>query len=572
MQTQTPSAPAIPAPRPSGHQKTAIIIGAGPAGLTAAYELLTRTDIKPIIIERTDYMGGISRTANYKGNRIDIGGHRFFSKIDRVMNWWLMHMPLQQNGNGSHRIAYHGMSRDVASGSSNGDHSAPPNELVMLVRQRKSRIYFLRKFFDYPITLSFDTLRKLGFLRTVRCGFSYLRSALFPLKNVKNLEDFFINRFGRELYRTFFQSYTEKVWGVSCQEISAEWGEQRIKGLSITKTLLHFFKKRFTKSSGIAQKETETSLIEQFLYPRLGPGQMWEAVAEKIVQMGGEIHSDLNVSQLHCDGSRVAAVSAVDSAGRKRSFLGDYFFSTMAVKDLIVAMDASVPSNVREVSYGLQYRDFITVGLLAKKLKVTEKNQDCIQDNWIYIQEPDVLAGRLQVFNNWSPHMVADPTKTWIGVEYFCYESDKLWNLPDSEMAQLAAHELAKIGILAREDVLDSVVIRMPKTYPAYFGTYARFHEVRQFVDKFDNLFLIGRNGMHRYNNQDHSMLTAMLAVDNISAGRTDKSNLWEVNTEMEYHETRSDASSSPQAQSPSQTPVASPQPQEKPKAIAARA
>ena len=521
-----------------GRQKTAIIIGAGPAGLTAAYELLTRTDIKPIVLERTDYVGGISRTVNFKGNRIDIGGHRFFSKSDRVMNWWMRQMPVQQNGHGSQRIAYHGMTREVDVGTVSDGPKPPAPDLVMLVRKRKSRIYFLGKFFDYPISLTPDTLMKMGLLRTLRVGFSYLRSMLFPLRQVKSLEDFFINRFGRELYRTFFKSYTEKVWGVPCNEISAEWGEQRIKGLSIKKTIAHFLKRAFSKSTDIAQKQTETSLIEQFLYPKFGPGQMWESVAGQVIAMGGEIVPNCTVAEVRCTDNRIDSVTAIDRQDRRRTFHGDYFFSTMAVKDLIQAMQVNVPCRVKEVSEGLLYRDFITVGLLVKKLKVTEKNWQLIEDNWIYIQESDVVAGRLQIFNNWSPYMVANPDHVWLGVEYFCYETDGLWRKPDAEMAAFAAAELDKIGILKREDVLDSVVIHMPKTYPAYFGTYNRFSEVREFLDGFENLFLVGRNGMHKYNNQDHSMLTAMLAVDNIAAGITGKSNLWAVNTEMEYHET----------------------------------
>jgi len=517
--------------------KIAIIIGAGPAGLTAAYELLTRTDIKPIVLEKTDYMGGISRTVNFKGNRIDIGGHRFFSKSDRVMDWWLKHMPLQQDGERPLRIAYHGMTREVDSARSNGGPKPPMSDRVMLVRKRKSRIYFLGKFFDYPISLTADTVIKLGLFRTFRAGCSYLRSVLFPLKDVQNLEQFFVNRFGRVLYHMFFKSYTEKVWGVPCNEISAEWGEQRIKGLSITKSIGHFLQRRFRRPSDIAQKETETSLIEQFLYPKLGPGQMWEAVAERVVSMGGTITTECDVVTVHCCGDRVLSVTAIDKRGTERSFHGDYFFSTMPVKDLMQAMDVKVPEQVKEISDGLLYRDFITVGLLVKKLKVTGKNKTLIEDNWIYIQEPDVFAGRLQIFNNWSPYMVADPDYVWIGLEYFCYESDELWKKPDAEMAALASEELAKIGIIHIEDVLDSVVIRMPKTYPAYFGTYSRFDEIRQFADAFENLFLIGRNGMHRYNNQDHSMLTAMIAVDNIVVGCTDKANLWDVNTEMDYHE-----------------------------------
>jgi protoporphyrinogen oxidase len=522
-------------------RKRAIIIGAGPAGLTAAYELLTRTDIKPIILERSEYMGGLSCTVNFKGNRIDIGGHRFFSKSDRVMEWWLRQMPLQANGHGPQEIKYHGMSREIDAGSSNGA-SAAKSGRVMLLRKRKSRIYFLRKFFDYPIRLTLDTLKKLGPLLTIRAGCSYLKSALFPRKSVQNLEEFFINRFGRVLYLTFFKSYTEKVWGVACRDISAEWGEQRVKGLSLKETVRHMLRKKFRKSGDIAQKDTETSLIEQFLYPRLGPGQMWESIAEQVVALGGEIHINHEVAGVHCDENRVVSVIAVDENGVKKDFRGDYFFSTMAIKDLIRAMDLAIPETVKEVSNGLQYRDFITVGLLVKKLKVAEKNQKLIEDNWIYIQEPEVLAGRLQIFNNWSPDMVSNPDHVWLGVEYFCYETDDLWKKPDAEMAALAAEELHRTNIIHKEDVLDAVVIRMPKTYPAYFGTYARFREIRGFVDGFENLYLIGRNGMHRYNNQDHSMLTAMMAVDNIIAGRGDRSNLWEVNTDMEYHETRKEA------------------------------
>jgi len=528
--------------------KTAVIIGAGPAGLTAAFELLRNSDIKPIVLEKSDQMGGISRTVNYKGNRIDIGGHRFFSKSDRVMNWWFEHMPLEttvsQNGNGNGygkqpiEIRYQRQRREL-SGCMNGNGNGCHPDEVMLVRRRKSRIYFLRTFFEYPITLSADTLRKLGPIRTMRIGLSYMRSAAMPIKNVENLEQFFINRFGRELYHTFFKSYTEKVWGVPCDQISAEWGEQRIKGLSIKKTLQHIVKKQLQsrKQRDIAQKETETSLIEQFLYPKYGPGQMWEAVARKVKAMGGEIITNFSVTGVHCRGHKVIGVSGIDASGQERRFDGDYFFSTMPIKELVHSLDVPVPANVREVSDALQYRDFITVGLLLKKMKVNENNRHLVDDNWIYIQEPDVMAGRLQIFNNWSPHLVSNQENVWVGVEYFCYEGDELWNKSPEEMARFAAMELDKIGIIDKEDVLDSTVIKMPKTYPAYFGAYARFNEVREYIDTFENLFLVGRNGMHRYNNQDHSMLTAMEAVNNIITGRKDKSNIWDVNTEAEYHE-----------------------------------
>jgi len=526
-------------------KKKAIIIGAGPAGLTAAYELLCRSDVIPVILEKSSYMGGISRTVNYKGNRIDLGGHRFFSKSDRVMNWWLQHLPLEARAAGSGNITYQRQSREIAGAGAGPD---PQNtDEVMLLRKRRSRIYYLRQFFEYPIQLTRNTLVQLGLLRTLRIGFSYLRSMLFPQKDVVNLEQFFINRFGRELYLTFFKDYTEKVWGVPCSQISAEWGEQRIKGLSISKAILHFLKVPAKKSTDVAQKGTETSLIEQFLYPKFGPGQMWETVARKVIQMGGEIVTGFNVSAIHCEDERIRAVSGVDDQGRARKFEGDYFFSTMPIQELIRALDTTVPANVCEVSDGLLYRDFITVGLLVKRLKIGQKavphnaqhdgSRQLIDDNWIYIQEPDVRAGRLQIFNNWSNYMVADPEQVWLGVEYFCYETDDLWKKGDDEMAALAQQELDHIGIIDRSDVVDSTVIRMPKTYPAYFGTYDRFEEVRKYLDGFENLFLVGRNGMHKYNNQDHSMLTAMVAVDNIVAGVKDKSSIWQVNTEMEYHE-----------------------------------
>jgi protoporphyrinogen oxidase len=502
-------------------KRQAIIIGGGPAGLTAAYELLTRTDIHPIVIERFDYMGGISRTVEYKGNRMDIGGHRFFSKSDRVMNWWLEQLPQETPG------------------------QSETEDDVMLVRGRKSRIYFLRKFFEYPIQLSKETLANLGPARTVRIGFSYLRAMLFPIRKVENLEQFFINRFGRELYLTFFKSYTEKVWGVPCDQISAEWGAQRIKGLSIRKAIAHFLKQSSNPSGDIAQKGTETSLIEQFLYPKLGPGQMWEKIATRVQEMGGEIIINFDITSVEEKDGQVVAVSGHDSDGTPRRFAGDYFFSTTSVKELVQAMvegGTTVPENVRDVAAHLQYRDFIAVGLLVDKLKVSEpggKYGQLVTDNWIYIQEPDVLIGRLQVFNNWSPFLVADRSKVWLGAEYFCYEGDELWTRSEESMAKLAADELAKIDIIERADVHDTVVVHMAKTYPAYFGVYDRFHEVRDYLDAISNLYLVGRNGMHKYNNQDHSMLTAMTAVDNIIAGRRDKQNIWDVNTEPDYHESK---------------------------------
>jgi protoporphyrinogen oxidase len=517
--------------------KTALVIGAGPAGLTAALEFLRRSDVHPIVLEASHEIGGISRTVRHNGNRIDIGGHRFFSKSDRVMNWWMDLMPPEATADTQHALRHQNKQRTLKT-----HHQAlsPENtDLVMLIRPRKSRIYFLRRFFDYPIKLTADTLRKLGLIRTVKIGFSYLLARLFPRKVEKSLEDFLINRFGRQLYLTFFKSYTEKVWGVPCEAISAEWGAQRIKGLSLTTAVLHFVKKVFSSSrdDAIQQKGTETSLIEKFLYPKYGPGQLWEHVADQIRSRGGEVLLGWRATRLFVQGDRIIAVEALSDSGERRRFPADYVFSTMPVRELIDAMDAPIPSQVREVSDGLQYRDFITVGLLVEKLTVREADGGPLKDNWIYIQEPDVLVGRLQIFNNWSPYMVADPSKTWIGLEYFCYQTDALWKMRDEDLKKFAIAEVEKIGILRACDVTDAHVVRVPKTYPAYFGTYDRFHVIREFLDRFPNLYLVGRNGMHKYNNQDHSMLTAMTAVDNIIGGIEDKDNVWSINTEMEYHE-----------------------------------
>jgi protoporphyrinogen oxidase len=518
----------------------AIIIGAGPAGLTAAYELLTRTGVRPIVLEKSEDMGGLSKTVEYKGNRIDIGGHRFFSKSDRVMKWWMEMMPVE-NGAGGAMLQYHRMQTHL-NGNGNGVDPKQTDD-VMLLRDRKSRIYFLRKLFEYPIRLNKDTLLKMGPVRTVRVGVSYLKSAMFPLKREETLEEFFINRFGRELYQTFFKSYTEKVWGVPCSKIDAAWGAQRIKGLSLFKTLAHAAKKYLTPTSktDIAQKKTETSLIEKFLYPKFGPGQMWTQTACKIRKLGGEIRTSQRVDGVVTEGNRVRAIRTTDiRTGKSELLEGDYFFSTMPVKELIGGMVPAPPANVREVASGLIYRDFITVGLLVSRLKLKEDTANgggLIRDNWIYVQEPDVIVGRLQIFNNWSPYMVSDPDKVWLGLEYFCNDTDELWRMPDADLIALGRAELHKIGIIDQADVLDGTVLRMEKTYPAYFGAYDRFDEVRRFVDGIENLFLIGRNGMHRYNNQDHSMLTAMVAVDNILAGETNKANLWDINTEQEYHE-----------------------------------
>ncbi len=525
-------------------KKTALIIGAGPAGLTAAYELIEQTDIKPVIVEMSADIGGISKTVNYKGNRIDIGGHRFFSKSDRVMAWWLNLLPLQKVKDSDRTridISYQQKTRSLDSPG----HGPDPDKTdrVMLIRSRLSRIFYLRKFFNYPIALNANTISNLGLARMVKIGFSYLKARLFPIKEEKSLEDFFINRFGKVLYQTFFKDYTEKVWGLSCREIAPDWGAQRIKGLSVSRAIFHAIRNIAGRDNSLGQKSTETSLIEQFLYPKFGPGQMWETVADLVREKGASIYLKSKVVGVYSKDNRIVSLKIKDeNSGDTSDIKADYFFSSMPVRDLIRGFGEKAPEDVRSVARGLQYRDFITVGLLLNKLRVrqdgsSDGNNALIRDNWIYIQESDVKVGRLQIFNNWSPWMVKDRSKVWIGLEYFCNETDALWKMSDRELRDLAVSELTKIDIIDPEDVADATVIRMPKTYPAYFGSYGRFSVIRQFTDRFENLFLIGRNGMHRYNNQDHSMLTAMTAVENIRKGIKTKDNIWSVNTEEAYHE-----------------------------------
>jgi len=518
--------------------RNAVVIGGGPAGVTAALELLRRTDLRPVVLEQLNQVGGLARTTEYQGNRIDIGGHRFFTKSDRVMSWWLEILPVEPTNGDALTIAYHGKTRALPSRRAGIDPAHP--ERVMLVRKRKSRIYFRRALFDYPLCLNARTLRNLGWRSAARIVASYAWSTAFPIRQPANLEEFFRNRFGRELYRTFFESYTEKVWGVPCHQISAQWGEQRVKGLSVGRVVTQWARRLIRRRETIEQRGTDTSLIERFLYPKYGPGQMWEVVAERVQAMGGQVLTGFAAERIRAQGNRIVAVEATRrGTGERRSFDADVVFSSMPIPELIRGLDAPVPDAVREVAQGLMFRDFFTVGLLVKDLALEDSNQARIEDTWLYIQEPDVLAGRVQIFNNWSPALVRDPSTVWIGVEYFCNETDELWNRPDAALVGLAAAEMLKIGIIGAEKILDGTVLRAPKAYPAYFGAYARFAELRSFLDQFENLYPVGRNGMHRYDNQDHAMLSSMVAVDNIVDGRGDKANLWAVNTEAEYHETR---------------------------------
>lgn len=511
--------------------KKALIIGGGPAGLTAAYEFTKHTDIVPIVIEMSSFWGGISRTENHNENRIDIGGHRFFSKSDVVMDWWQNIMPIYSE-KASLNISYQNQTKKLT--IPNTDLKEENN--VMLVRNRKSRIYFNKKFYNYPISLNLETLKNLGLLNTILIGFSYINATLFPFKNPKNLEEFFINRFGKRLYKTFFKDYTEKVWGVPCTEISAEWGAQRIKGLSVRETLLNAIKKAvLKKDTNLSQKNTETSLIEYFLYPKFGPGQMWEKVAEIVTEKNGVLKQNYKVVNINFQENKVSSVIIENSISKEQEEIScDYCISTMPINELLNSFNYTIPQEVKSISDGLIYRDFVTVGLLLDDINFE------LDDNWIYIQESYVKVGRLQVFNNWSPFMVKDNTKIWVGLEYFCNVTDDFWKLSQEEIVKIAIDEMILLGFInSNSSVLDSKVIKVPKTYPAYFGSYDKFEKIKDFTNSIENLFLVGRNGMHKYNNQDHSMLTAIQAVQNIKNNITDKSNIWNINTEEEYHEAK---------------------------------
>jgi protoporphyrinogen oxidase len=523
----------------NANPRFAVIAGAGPAGLTAALELLRRSEIRPLVFEPDAQVGGISKTINYRGNRMDLGGHRFFSKSDWVMRWWQDILPIAPGEIGADaavQISYQQQSRDLLMGTQ----VASSPDAVMLVRERLSRIFYRRRFFDYPLKLNASTLKNMGLLESLRVGLSYSQARVVRRTPENSLEDFFINRFGERLYRTFFKDYTEKVWGVPCTEISAEWGAQRIKGLSVTKAIAHALASRFRSHGDTAQKQTETSLIERFLYPKLGPGQMWEEVARNISDLGGEIHLRHRVVAIERSGSQITAVVVRDEVDNSvRTIPCEFFISTMPVRDLTAMLQPSDRHVVR-VAERLPYRDFMTAGLLLNRMRLRgpgTRANGMPRDNWVYIQEADVRIGRLQVFNNWSPAMVANPDTIWLGLEYFCDAGDDLWSMQDAQFIDFAAKELEKIRMIDRREVIDGTVVRVPKAYPAYFGEYREFDKIRSYLDSFPNLYPVGRNGMHRYNNQDHSMLAANAAVTSILNAGAGKADIWGINTEDDYHE-----------------------------------
>ena len=513
--------------------KRVIIIGAGPAGLTAGYELLKENkDYEVIILEEDKQVGGISKTVRYNGNRMDIGGHRFFSKDESVMKFWEDLMPIQ----GEPSYDDKKLNREKPLEKNGPD--PEKEDRVMLVRDRVSRIYYLKKFFDYPVSLKLETFTNMGLVRTIKAGFSYLKSIIIKKKET-SLENFYINRFGKVLYSMFFEKYTEKLWGRHPSNISADWGAQRVKGVSITAVVKDMFRKIFKPNS----KEVETSLIEQFWYPKYVPGQLWETLALEIEKRGGKILKEHSVQKVNVKENKIISVECIID-GKIEVFSGDIFISSMPLKDLIVDMkEVEVPVEIKDIALGLPYRDFITVGLLLKKLNLKNKTKiktlgNIVPDCWIYVQEPDVKLGRIQIFNNWSPYMVSNPEeKVWIGLEYFCNEGDEYWNMSDEKFIEFATNELISMGLIEKDDVLDAHREKVKKAYPAYFDTYNEIDKLIEYLDGFGNLYCIGRNGQHRYNNMDHSMVTAMEAVKNIKSNIKEKDNIWKVNTEKEYHE-----------------------------------
>jgi protoporphyrinogen oxidase len=464
-----------------------VIVGAGPAGLTAGVQLAEKG--WPVVVLEKDptYVGGIARTVSHRGYRFDIGGHRFFSKSSEVMNFW------------RERLG---------------------QEFIQV--RRLSRIFYRGTFFDYPLK-PMNALRGLGIWTSLTCLASYLKSQLFPVRPEHSFAAWVSNRFGRRLFRIFFKTYTEKVWGMPCEEISADWAAQRIKGLSLWKAVWNAFVPQRKGGSG-----TIKTLIDSFEYPRLGPGMMWEKVRDDIEKAGGSVQLGEQVVRIRVEGDRVRSLTTRNTTGQTREWTGSSFIVSMPLRDAVLAIDPPLPPPVRAAAERLTYRDFLTVALVIRRTKL-------FPDNWIYVHDPAVRLGRIQNFNNWSPEMVPDPSTTCLGLEYFCFEGDALWTMPDDELIELGKTELEKLGLVRREDVAEGCVVRMEKAYPVYGPGYQNdVNIVREALGHFVNLQPVGRNGMHKYNNQDHSMMTAMLAARNIEGERFD---LWRVNTDAEYHE-----------------------------------
>lgn len=459
-----------------------VILGAGPAGLTAAYECCKR-GLMPVVLEKDSEVGGISKTVNYKNFLFDLGGHRFFTKYDEVKKIWFEIL---------------------------GDE--------LLLRPRLSRIYYNHKFYYYPLR-PLNALGNLGLKNSFLVVLSYISSQIRPYREVTSLEEWVSNKFGKRLFSIFFKTYTEKVWGVSCQEILADWAAQRIKSLNLGKAILNSF--RLTRKGKI------TTLIDEFYYPRKGPGQMWNKASQLVKAQGGKVLLNSRVVRVNRKGNTIVSVS-VQSEDSLREIQADYFLSSLPLRELVKFIWPPAPDYILQAAERLRYRDFFTVGLMINK-------KDIFPDNWIYIHSPEVLVGRIQNFKNWSPHMVPDPSVTTLGLEYFCFEKDEIWKWEDRRLISLATQEAAKLRFALEEEVFDGLVIRSPKTYPVYDPGYKeRVQLIKSYLESLENFQTIGRNGLHRYNNQDHSMMTAILAVRNIFGSNF---SLWNVNIDDEYHE-----------------------------------
>lgn len=524
--------------------KKALIIGAGPAGLTAAYELLSKSkDIEVTVFEESDCFGGISKTVAYKGNRMDMGGHRFFSKIPEVNAWWDNMLPAQG------APTYDDIVLNRPMPLTKGGPDPEKEDRVMLTRHRVSRIFFDDKFYDYPISLKPETFKNMGFITTMKVGFSYL-GAMLHKRPEDNLENFYINRFGKKLYSMFFEYYTENLWGRHPREIDASWGAQRVKGLSIIAVLKDVFGKIFKKKN----RKVETSLIEEFKYPKLGPGQLWDVTAEEVQKLGGTIYKNARVTKIHKNSDNLLTGITYEKDGQEFTVEGDYIISSMPIKDLVAGMN-DVPEEPKRIAGGLPYRDYMTLGVLVPKLNLKNKTNiktmaDIVPDCWVYVQDRRVKMGRFQIYNNWSPYMIKDIENTvWIGLEYFVNEGDEFWNMTEEQFSKLGVEEMVRLGLIDSADqVIDTHMEKVKKAYPAYFDTYDEIDTLVDYLKSIDNLYCVGRNGQHRYNNIDHSMVTSFETVKNILSGEKNKDNIWSVNTEKEYHETSKEEQKSNEA------------------------
>ncbi|MBO7599571.1 MAG: NAD(P)/FAD-dependent oxidoreductase [Lachnospiraceae bacterium] len=529
--------------------KRALVIGAGPAGLTAAYELLKNSsDIEVVVFEESDCFGGISKTVEYKGNRMDMGGHRFFSKVPEVNAWWDKMLPMQGHP------TYDDIVLNRPMPVKEGGPDPEKEDRVMLLRHRVSRILFDDKFYDYPISLKPETFKNFGFGTTLKVGFSYLASVFHKLPE-DNLENLYVNNFGRKLYGMFFEYYTENLWGRHPSEIDASWGRQRTKGLSIFGILKDFFGKLFK----VKNRKVNTSLIEEFKYPKLGPGQLWDVTASEIEKLGGKIIKCAKVTKIHKNSDNIiTGITYVDTKkredgifvpvdGTEKTIEGDYVISSMPVRELVAGMN-DVPADPARIAAGLPYRDYMTLGVLVPSLKLKNLTdiktiKNIVPDCWVYVQDRKVKLGRFQIYNNWSPYMIKDIENTvWVGLEYFVNEGDEYWNMTEEEFAGLGIDEMVKLGLIDSKDVvLDYHMEKVKKAYPAYFDTYDEIDTLVDYLKSIDNLYCVGRNGQHRYNNIDHSMVTSFETVKNIISGEKNKDNIWSVNTEQEYHESKSE-------------------------------